>query len=386
MPQPSDKAATRCFLGIITYLSKFCPNLSEVVCPLRDLTHIKQDFLWSDQHTKAFKQAKELFSKAPCLRYFNVHAPVVLQVDASEYGLGAALLQPATNPTNSCNVQWQPVAYSSSSLSPTEQRYAQIEKETLAIVHAFHKFDQLLFGKSDVTVHSDHKPLETIFKRPLASAPRCLQSMMLTLQRYTFHVEYRKGSTPHIADTLSRAPLPTTSHKQVHDELVYRVKFESSNPDLTGFQDATLQDIKTEACTDSEQIIFQSLISTGWPNDKAAVPELARPYWSVHHELPLMMACSSNRIASSSPLPSVKASYTNSMQLIAALSSLFAMLATVCSGRVLTVKLQTCANHVPHVLNMLINTLENHFNPTQYLLYPGSFSPKTCLNSMVYHI
>ena len=177
------------------------------------------------------------------------------------------------------------MAFSSSSLSPTEQCYAQIEKETLAIVHAFHKFDQLLFGKSDVTVHSDHQPLETIFKRPLASAPRRLQSMMLALQRYTFHVEYRKGSSLHIADTLSRAPLPTTSHKQVHDEVVYRVEFESNTPDLSGFHDASLWDIRAVASTDSEPNILRSLTSDGWPNDKVAVPELARPYWSVCHEL-----------------------------------------------------------------------------------------------------
>jgi len=179
MPQPQDKAATRCFLGIITYLSKFCPNLSEVVRPLHDLTHIKQDFLRSEQHSKALIQAKELVSKAPCLCYFDVKAFVILQMDASDYGLGTALLQPATNAINSSNIQWQPVGYCSSSLSPTEQRYTQIEKDILAIVHAFHKFDQLLFGKSDVTVHSDHQPLETIFKRPLASAPHRLQSMML---------------------------------------------------------------------------------------------------------------------------------------------------------------------------------------------------------------
>jgi len=95
------------------------------------------------------------------------------------------------------------VAYSSSSLSPTEQRYAQIEKEILAIIHAFHKFDQLLFGMSHVTVHSNHQPPETIFKHPLASAPCSLPSTMLTLQCYNFHVEYRKGSSLYIADTLS---------------------------------------------------------------------------------------------------------------------------------------------------------------------------------------
>ena len=207
MPQPEDKAATRRFMGMITYLSKFCPHLSEVVRPLRDLTHIKLEFLWTDQHTEAFKRAKQLVSEAPCLRYFDVHAPVVLQVYASEYGLGAALLQPTDNLTDSTDVQWQPVAYSSSSLTPTEQRYAQIEKETLAIVHAFHKFDQLLFGKSNITVHSDHKLLEVIFKRPLASAPRRLQSMMLILQRYTFQVEYHKGSTLHAHH---RHPIPCT--------------------------------------------------------------------------------------------------------------------------------------------------------------------------------
>lgn len=168
-----------------------------------------------------------------------MNAPLVLQVDVSEYGLGAALLQPATD-TDSGSIQWQPVAYSSSSLSPTEQRYAQIEKKTLAIVHAFQKFDQLLLGKSAVTVHSDHQPLETIFKRPLASAPRRLQSMMLTLQRYSFHVKYRKGSSLHLADTLSRAALPTTLHKKVHEDLVYPVEFECNTPDLSGFQDATL--------------------------------------------------------------------------------------------------------------------------------------------------
>ena len=106
MPQIHDKAATRRFLGTITYLSKFCPRLSEVVRPLRDLTHIDQKFLWADQHTKVLRQAKELVSQAPCLRYFDVKAPVVLQVDASEYGLGAALLLPATYPSNSSDTLW----------------------------------------------------------------------------------------------------------------------------------------------------------------------------------------------------------------------------------------------------------------------------------------
>ena len=134
IPRPHDKAATPCFLGTITYLSKFRPHLSEVVRPLQDLTHLNQEFLWADQHTEAFRQEKELLSQTLCLRYFDVNAPVV---DASECGLGAALRQPATHSANSTDILWQPVAYSSSFLSPTEQRYAQTEKrDWLSFIHS----------------------------------------------------------------------------------------------------------------------------------------------------------------------------------------------------------------------------------------------------------
>ena len=86
---------------------------------------------------------------------------------------------------------------------------------------------------------------------------------MLMFQCYTFTVEYRKGSTLHIADTLSRAPLPITSHKQVQDELVYRLELEAELPDLSGFQDATLQEIRVAALTDPEQRTLRSLVEAG---------------------------------------------------------------------------------------------------------------------------
>ena len=104
------------------------------------------------------------------------------------------------------SVTKQTVAHSLSSLlraHRTEIRIKLIEKETLTIVHAFKEFDQLLFGKGDITVHTNHKPLEAIFKRSLALAPRRLQSML-----YSFRVKDRKGFTLVIADTLSQSSLP----------------------------------------------------------------------------------------------------------------------------------------------------------------------------------
>jgi len=84
----------------------------------------------------------------------------------------------------------QPVAYASRALSPTEQSYAQIEKECMAIVFAYEKFDQYLHGRNLINVETDHKPLIPIFKKPLLSAPKRLQRMLLRLQRYTLSVKY----------------------------------------------------------------------------------------------------------------------------------------------------------------------------------------------------
>ena len=92
-----------------------------------------KEFLWADQHTEAFTKAKELVSKAPCLRYFDVNAPVVLQVDASEYGLGAALLQPVKSPNRTTTVNWQPVAFSSSSLTATDSAMRRLRKKHLPL-------------------------------------------------------------------------------------------------------------------------------------------------------------------------------------------------------------------------------------------------------------
>ena len=75
------------------------------------------------------------------------------------------------------------MAYASRALTDTETRYAQIEKEMLAIVYALEKFNQFTFGRH-VTVYSDHKPLEAILKKPLARAPRRLQGMIMRLQMY----------------------------------------------------------------------------------------------------------------------------------------------------------------------------------------------------------
>ena len=196
MPTPSDKKALQRLLGMITYLAKFLPNLSDVTEPLRRLLDKDVQWHWNDTHEKSWKQVKQLITREPVLKYFDPSKEVTLQCDASKSGLGAVILQ-----------EGQPIAFSSRALTSNERNYAQIEKELLSIVHGCTRFNQYVYGRP-VTVQTDHKPLESIFKKSLLSAPKRLQRMLLQLQRYSLNIVYKPGKELFIADTLSRAFLP----------------------------------------------------------------------------------------------------------------------------------------------------------------------------------
>uniref|UniRef100_A0A3P9J671 ribonuclease H n=1 Tax=Oryzias latipes TaxID=8090 RepID=A0A3P9J671_ORYLA len=135
MPAPEDKAALQRFTGLLQYLSKFIPNLSDISAPLRKLEG-NVEWHWETEQQQSFEKLKTLVSQAPVLKYYDVNKPVTLSVDASSEGLGAVLLQ-----------EGQPVAYGSRALTDCQKRYAQIEKELLAIVFGCEKFHQYLYGR-----------------------------------------------------------------------------------------------------------------------------------------------------------------------------------------------------------------------------------------------
>ena len=123
MPDPTDVQSLRRFLGMVNYLAKFLPRLSEETEVLRKLTDKDAEWCWLQSYADAVTRVKEMIVSAPVLAYYDVKKPVVIQCDASQSGLGAALLQ-----------EERPVAFSSRVMTQTEQNYAQIEKELLAIV------------------------------------------------------------------------------------------------------------------------------------------------------------------------------------------------------------------------------------------------------------
>ena len=154
MPRPQDAAGIRRFIGMVSYLAKFVPNLSVILEPLRKLICKETKFEWLKEHEDVFETAKRVISEAPVLKIFDSTLPVTIQCDSSDKGMGAVLLQ-----------EGHIVHAVSRSLTQTEMRYAQIEKEMLAICFACEKFYTYIYGKKDVIVESDHQPLETIFRK-----------------------------------------------------------------------------------------------------------------------------------------------------------------------------------------------------------------------------
>lgn len=131
----------------------------------------------------------------------------MVTVDASSEALGAALLQGS-----------RPVEFALHTLTDTQTRYAQIEKEVLAIVFAVERFRQYIYSRSVVTVQMVHKPLEALFNKPLVYMTARLQRMMMRVQDFDIKVVYTPGNYKYIADT-SRAPLKELMHDRVTDEV-----------------------------------------------------------------------------------------------------------------------------------------------------------------------
>ena len=93
LPEPEDVTALKRFLGMVNYLSKFMPHLSEMTEPLRRLEDKDAEWQWLTQHKVAFNTVKKYLTESPVLKYYSVNDEVTIQCDASDTGLGAVLLQ-----------------------------------------------------------------------------------------------------------------------------------------------------------------------------------------------------------------------------------------------------------------------------------------------------
>jgi hypothetical protein len=203
-PTPTSVKAVQKFLGFCAFYHRFLANLSDMAKPLYKLLHKDTKFIWTQEAEAAFQELKKKMADLPTLALPNPNIPFDLHTDASNVGLGAALVQ-----------NGRPIAFASRTLNQAESNYSTTEKECLAIVWALDYFYPYIYGVN-FTIYTDHAALKSILsvKMPRGRIARWI----LAIQSYQFTIVHRKGKLNADADALSRLP-EETMNVQTLEEL-----------------------------------------------------------------------------------------------------------------------------------------------------------------------
>ena len=207
-PQPSTRRQLQGFLGFANFYRRFIQNYSRIAAPLTHLTSTQRPFIWTPSAEAAFSALKKHFATAPVLLHPDPSRPFIVEVDASEVGVGAVLSQRSAK-----DQKLHPCAFFSRRFSSAEENYDIGNRELLAVVAAFEEWRHWLEGVEEPTVvWSDHKNLTFIraAKRLNSRQARWAQF----LDRFNYTLTYRPGSSNTKADALSRLHAPERSSSE----------------------------------------------------------------------------------------------------------------------------------------------------------------------------
>lgn len=275
MKEPTNITELLRFLGMVNFVCRSIPNRSTICEPLNCL--LKKDIEWTWEHAQvtAFNKLKDLVTNSPVLAIFDPKKPTTVSSDSSSYGLGACLFQKQENGEK------RPVAYISRTLSETERRYANIEREALGVTWACAKLSDYILG-IPILIETDHKPLVSIFNaKHLDELTPRLQRFKLAMLRYNYEVFYTPGKQLFTADTLSRSPLCELGPTDFEEELSY---FVQSVINYLPISDVTLAKLFEKQQIDDSCTLIRSFISSEWPPKERLSTELQK-YWVYKDEI-----------------------------------------------------------------------------------------------------
>ena len=197
-PTPTSRKQLQRFLGFANFYRRFIRDYSRVATPLTQLTSVKIPFLWSPAAEAAFTKLKMLFSSAPVLIHPDPTSQFIVEVDASDSGVGAVLSQRSTS-----DQKQHPCAFFSRQLSPAEKNYDVGNRELLAVVLALQEWRHWLEGSSHpFIVWSDHKNLSYLRSARRLNSRQARWALFLG--RFQFTLTCRPGSKNIKPDALSR--------------------------------------------------------------------------------------------------------------------------------------------------------------------------------------
>ena len=275
MKAPTNISELRRFMGMTNQLGKFSHNLAELTQPLRQLLSTRSTWLWGPEQEQAFTNVKTELTKPTVLALYDPQAPTKVSADASSHGLGAVLLQQSRS-------EWRPIAYASRSMTETETRYAQIEKEALATTWACERFSTYILGRK-FAIETDHKPLVPLLgSKHLNSLPPRILRFRLRLARFEYTITHVPGKLLYTADTLSRAPSAIKDNDaELQQDAETFVEIGVVNLPVTKGRLLQYQKAQDE---DRLCCLIRKHCKEGWPQKRNTENELT-PFWKARGNL-----------------------------------------------------------------------------------------------------
>lgn len=222
-PVPKSVKQLRRFLGMVNFYRRFLPHAAQVQAPLNALLtgSVKGSHPVdiSGDSLSAFEACKKSLCDAALLAHPDPKATLALTTDASDTAIGAVLQQRKGN-------TWQPLAFFSRRLSPSQQKYSPYDRELLAIYQSIRYFRYMLEARHFV-IYTDHKPLCYAFhERKSNCSPRQYRHLDF-ISQFTTDIRHIAGKDNVVADTLSRV-----DELQMPVDLEVLAKSQASDPEL----------------------------------------------------------------------------------------------------------------------------------------------------------
>ena len=283
-PLPKGVQELKAYLGLLSYYSKFIPNMASTLAPLYHLLKKDVRWQWTKEQEEAFQQSKKLLTASSLLTHFDSKLPLVLACDASSVGIGAVLAHKFPDGSE------RPIGYASRSLSRSERNYSQLEKEGLSCVFGVKRFHQYILGHHFLLL-TDHKPLLALLHEHRSTSSQAsarIRRWSLELSAYEYTLEFRDTHSHSNADALSRLPLPVAPVACDDPPEIVLVMEQLSDFPITAHH------IRTG--THKDPVLSQVLqyVRRGWPTigyGESQLPSQLSPFYRRRTELSICQGC-----------------------------------------------------------------------------------------------
>lgn len=307
-PTPKRIADVRAWFGLVNQVSHY-GKLTDEMLPFKPLLSPKTPFKWTEELQEAFENSKVQIVKAieEGVRIFDPQRKTCLSPDWSRTGIGYWLWQQycgcASDTPNCCEGGWKITLAGSRFLRPSEQRYAPIEGEALAIAWALEDTKFFTIGCDKLIIATDHKPLTKIFSdRSLddITNTRIFRLKQRTLM-WRFNVIHIPGKLIPASDATSRNPAASSKNCQEWtNENLEHVGICSTTDHLEGeiiaatkaslnkIQAVTWERVKSETQVDPYLCQLKELIINGFPREMSLLPPQLQIYWQYREKLSII--------------------------------------------------------------------------------------------------